>query len=416
MGILPGQMSSAYGLARRGLDAFRGNEPPTEEFEMPLWGSVMIASTLFVFILMDFMIEYTFQQTYSYSCHDPDAKLDRKGVVEPELLLVKEQPITSSFKSTIKHLRARAGKGSYLRGVAMYLVKNYVLGLQLSFLSIFLPKILALPIATILCAPFDLAWTHIVISDPSPLPWYKRMPEIASIKKVMPATIICALAREAVYFLPGYLAISFSLFESEPSKMSPQELTTMGMQTASVIILASILAFLVLIPASVTLVRVQASLLAENEESIVPFDRTFGGRVSEDGVLGLLDAWRTFDWNSRVRLVKTYIKAAAMEMTLVMFFSIVLVSQVLMETLFTLTFKDSTLLPTTYLQIATFYFLKGFLILDEIRLNFSFVSQGVGLKNEIDTIKKQSVDFVVKLSSIHSLYFSSLDSNHNNIS
>ncbi|KAB8288105.1 hypothetical protein EYC80_010238 [Monilinia laxa] len=345
MGILPGQISSTYGLARRGLDAFRGNEPPTEEFEMPLWGSVMVASTLCVFMLMDFMVEYTFSRLIPtlvmvespqeilfepLTSEDPDAKLDHKGAVEPELLLVKQQPITSSFKSTSKHLRARAGKGSYLRGVSMYLVKNYVLGLQMSFLSIFLPKTLALPIATILCAPFHLAWTHIVISDPSPLPWYKRMPEIASIKKVMPATIIYALAREAVYFLPGYLAISFGLFESEPAKMSPQELTTMGIQTASVIILASVLAFLVLIPASVTLARVQASLLAESEESIVPFDRTFGGRVSEDGVLGLLDAWRTFDWNSRVRLVKTYIKAAAMEMTLMIFFSIVMVSQVVL--------------------------------------------------------------------------------------
>ncbi|KAA8570515.1 hypothetical protein EYC84_002784 [Monilinia fructicola] len=279
MGLLPGQISSTYGLARRGLDAFRGDETPTEEFQMPLWGTVMIASTLFIFMLMDFMVEYTFSRLIPtlvmvespqeilfdpLTSEDPDAKLDHKGGVEPELLL---------------HLRARAGKGSYLRGIAMYVVKNFVLDLQLSFLSIFLPKILALPIATILCAPFGLAWTHIVISDPSPLPWYSRMPELASIKKVMPATIIYALAREAVYLLPGYLAISFRLFESEPSKMSPQELTTMGIQTASVIILASVLAFLVLIPASVTLARVQASLLAENEESIVPFDRTFGGRV-----------------------------------------------------------------------------------------------------------------------------------------
>lgn len=56
MGLLPGQISSTYGLARRGLDAFRGDETPTEEFQMPLWGTVMIASTLFVFMLMDFMV------------------------------------------------------------------------------------------------------------------------------------------------------------------------------------------------------------------------------------------------------------------------------------------------------------------------------------------------------------------------
>lgn len=261
---------------------------------------------------------------------DPDAKLDRKGDIEPELILVKQQPITSSFKSTLKHLRARAGKRSHLRGVGMHFIKGGVLHIQMNFLSIFLPKILALPIATILCAPFSLAWTHIVISDPSPLPWYKRMPSLEMVKKVMPATAIYALAREAVMFLPVYLALSYGLFESEPSKMTQAELTTMGLQTFSVIFLAGALAFLVLIPASVTLTRVQASLLAETEESIIPFDRTFGGRVDENGVLGTLDAWRTFDWNSRVRLLKAYVKAAAMEITLSVFFTVVLAMQALL--------------------------------------------------------------------------------------
>ncbi|QSZ29971.1 hypothetical protein DSL72_004489 [Monilinia vaccinii-corymbosi] len=346
MGMPSGQMMPTYGLARRGLDAFRGNETPTEEFQMPVWGTVLIACTLFGFMLMDLVIQYTFSTLIPtllmvespqailfepLASEDPDAKLDHKGdAVEPELLLVKQQPITSSFKSTIKHLRARAGEGSYLRGIGMYVVKCFVFDLQISFFSTFLPHILALPLATILCAPFALAWTHIVISNPSPLPWYKRMPNIASIKKVMPATAIYALAREAVYFFPGCLAISFGLFESKPSNMSPQELKTMGLQTASVVILAGVLAFLVLIPAIVTLTRVQASLLAENEESIVPFDRTFGGRVSEDGVLGIVDAWRSFDWSSRVRLLTAYFKAAAMDIAVGVFFAMVLLSEVIL--------------------------------------------------------------------------------------
>ncbi|KAI9642386.1 hypothetical protein NHQ30_009190 [Ciborinia camelliae] len=345
--MVPKSMLPTYGLARRGLDAFQlqGNETPTEEYQMPAWGIIMIASTVAVLLVADAMIEYTFSTLIPtllmvespqailfepLASEDPDAKLDLKGDVEPELLLVKQQPITSSFKSTIKHLRARAGKHSYLRGIGMHFIKTMVLQLQMNFLCIFLPGILALPIATILCAPFSLAWTHIVISEPSPLPWYNRMPNIATIKKVIPATAVYALAREAVYFLPGYLALSYGLFESDPSKMSSREITAMGLQTASVVVLASGLAFLVLIPAIVTLTRVQASLLADNEESIVPFDRTFGGRVSEDGVLGMLDAWRTFDWNSRVRLLKTYAKAVAIDVAMTIFLTVVLVAQVIL--------------------------------------------------------------------------------------
>ncbi|ESZ91129.1 hypothetical protein SBOR_8493 [Sclerotinia borealis F-4128] len=340
MGMIP-----TFGLARRGLNAFQGQETPTEEIQMPTWGVMMIASTLVVFFVMDFIVEYTFTRLIPtllmvespqailfepLASEDLDAKLDSKGDVEPELLLVKQQPITSSFKATIKHLRARAGRRSHLRGVGMHFVMSSVFHLQMNFLSVFLPMIFAFPIATILCAPFRLAWTHIVISDPSPLPWYKRMPNVATIKKVIPATAVYALAREAVYFVPSTLAISYGLFESEPTKMTSQQLTVMGLQLTSIVLLAGGLAFLVLIPASVSLTRVQASLLADNEESIVPFDRTFGGRVSEDGVLGTLDAWRTFDWNSRVRLLKAYVKAAAMEIALTTFFTIVLLSQVLL--------------------------------------------------------------------------------------
>ncbi|KAF7952639.1 hypothetical protein EAE96_005871 [Botrytis aclada] len=348
MGILPREMLPTMGLAKRGLDAFRGTETPTEEFQMPLWGVMMIASTVVVFLLMDFMVEYTFTRLVPtllmvespqailfepLTSEDPDEKLDHKGDAEPELLLVKQKPITSSFRTTIKHLRARAGRQSHLRGVGMHFVKIFVLALQMNFLSIFLPSIFAYPIANVLCAPFSLAWTHIVISDPSPLPWFKRMPDIATIKKVIPATVVFALGKQAAIFLPGYLALSLGLFESfenEPSKMTPQQLSAMGVQTASVIILAGALAFLVLIPASVSLTRVQASLLSEEHESIVPFDRTFGGRVSEDGVLGTLDAWKTFDWNSRVRLLKAYFKAAAMEIAVATFFTVVLCAEVFM--------------------------------------------------------------------------------------
>ncbi|APA09103.1 hypothetical protein SS1G_02995 [Sclerotinia sclerotiorum 1980 UF-70] len=345
MGMLPREMIPSLGLARRSLDAFRGNETPTEEFKMPVWSVVMIGSTLVAFLLMDFLIEYTFSRLIPtlvmvespqailfepLASEDPDTKSDLKGEVEPELLLVKQQPITSSFKSTIRHLRARAGCKSPFRGVGMHFVKTFVLHLQMNFLSIFLPRIFALPLATILCAPFSLAWTHIVISEPSPLPWYKRMPDITTIKKVIPATAIYALAREAVFFLPGYLALSYGLFQTDPSTMTPEQIRTMGLQTASVVILTAALAFLVLIPASVTLTRVQASLLAENEESIVPFDRTFGGRVSEDGVLGALDAWKTFDWNSRVRLLKAYVKAAAMEIAVITLFATFLCAQLML--------------------------------------------------------------------------------------
>ena len=71
--------------------------------------------------------------------------------------------------------------------------------------------------------------------------------------------------------------------------------------------------------------RLQASLLPEDDEPIVPFDRTFGGKVvpaiiGGSGMIGMRDAWKTFDWNAIVRVVKVYVKTAFMQMALFMLF------------------------------------------------------------------------------------------------
>ena len=82
----------------------------------------------------------------------------------------------------------------------------------------------------------------------------------------------------------------------------------------------------IIIPANVALKRVQASMLPEEDESIVPFDRTFGGKVIPEvvggsGKIGMLTAWKTFDWNARVRLLKIYAKVAVMQAVLFMAFA-----------------------------------------------------------------------------------------------
>ena len=90
--------------------------------------------------------------------------------------------------------------------------------------------------------------------------------------------------------------------------------------------------FLLVIPASVSLTRVQASLLPAEEEPIVPFDHTYGGRViSRDdggnGIVGFFDAWRTFAWNSRVRLVWAYAKFGLLSVALTFVFAAAFITE-----------------------------------------------------------------------------------------
>lgn len=82
-----------------------------------------------------------------------------------------------------------------------------------------------------------------------------------------------------------------------------------------------LLLLLLVVPATIVLVRVQASSLPANDEAIVPFDQTFGGKVDSTSVdghnqLAMLDAWRSFGWPSRIRLLKTYAKYFVLQITL----------------------------------------------------------------------------------------------------
>lgn len=67
------------------------------------------------------------------------------------------------------------------------------------------------------------------------------------------------------------------------------------------------------IPATVTMVRVAASMLPEEDETIVSFDRTFGGKttpviIGGQGKIGIVEAWRSFPRSSRIRLLKLLAK------------------------------------------------------------------------------------------------------------
>jgi hypothetical protein len=265
---------------------------------------------------------------------DPDAPISKN--TDPEVLLVKQQPITSSFRSTIKHLQAKAGFRARFRGIALFAAYS----IALSFVSglvgsiFFVPRGAAPVLGAVLLANLSLAWTHIVISDPSPKPWFRRLPEAKVWKKVAGPTAILAIAEQLTIVLPALLARIYGL-DMDPksaANMSGSAKSAAALKGFSVFILCIVLGLVIVVPANVMLTRVQASLLADDQETIVPFDRSFGGKVIPEivggsGVIGLLDAWKTFDWNSRVRLIKAYAKVFAIQFALSLFFVGVAVAQ-----------------------------------------------------------------------------------------
>ncbi|KAE8313839.1 hypothetical protein BDV41DRAFT_535268 [Aspergillus transmontanensis] len=236
------------------------------------------------------------------------------------------KPITSGLRSAIKHLRARGGFWSCFRGFRMYLAytgfdmgAGYLLPALVpipihSLLGLFLGKF----IASMLLATWQMAWVHLVIADQSPRSRYRRMLGLRHWPRIAPAAALYNVLMSATLSLPIAAArLSAGTVDgivANPKKKELLSFLAMGILPAMVFLLLSI-------PARGVFTRVAASMLPEEDDPIVPFDRRFGGKakpamVGDNSQLSLLDAWTSFDWAARIRYVKIIVKALAIEVAL----------------------------------------------------------------------------------------------------
>ncbi|EXJ67626.1 uncharacterized protein A1O5_08972 [Cladophialophora psammophila CBS 110553] len=266
-----------------------------------------------------------------------DLEADTEG--DAEVLLVRNKPFTASIRQTILHLRARAGYWSRFRGLSMFVVWNIICGVLISIIATIFPNRLGVAFAAIVAetalATWHMAWVHIVISEPSEKRWYKRIPSIRTWPKIAPAVALWATTHQVVSILPMLVCGSFgSLKHMDNPHYQPgrKDLYAVGGQGFLGFSLMVALFVLLQIPATVTLVRVAASMLPEEDETIVPFDRTFGGKttpaiIGGQGKIGLVEAWRSFPWASRKRLLRLMVKVTLIFLACWLLATIVLVAE-----------------------------------------------------------------------------------------
>ena len=264
---------------------------------------------------------------------------ETKTPLEQELLIVKAKPITAKFRTTIKHLRERGGRLSRFRGLHILFVYAIAFhGLSSIFMAILPRSLLTRSLIHIfvsvgLCR-IGMLWTHTVISEPSSKRWYRRIVNYETGRKIVLPTAAVAIAEQAAMVVPALMFKGWNLdqYANGPSgtfgRIGANRQTTVIIESLAVVFVGLASFLLILFPAQVMLTRVQASLLSEEEESIVPFDRSYGGKVvpaivGGSGKLEMRDAWKTFDWNSRVRLFKIYVKVFAMQMALFALYALV---------------------------------------------------------------------------------------------
>lgn len=198
--------------------------------------------------------------------------------------------ITSSIRGVLRHLRREAGFWSPWRGlgpnIVFALANGFVRGIFISILELLMPLRLATVIggiaSMVVLSRFALVCTHIMISAPTSARWWTRYSQTpwAQAKKTIPAVLIWATALQ--------LVAELSILAASKDISSGARISIFGTDI--------ILYILIAIPATILLVRVQASVLPDDVNTIVPFDKTFGQDTSDtDGVLTVQKAFKSID-------------------------------------------------------------------------------------------------------------------------
>ena len=267
-----------------------------------------------------------------YTEAEPDAPLEKEPLMaeldadtDIEVTVIDHKPITAKITTTMSHLKRVGGWRARWRGVGLAGLYHFLHGIATNFLAGFLGlgivgEALCYIFVSLGLARLHMAWTHKMISFPYSGPFYRRLPARKECKALLLPTLVYAAAQQATLILP--IAVAFALGVAQPrgehfkhamNHEDCSKMVSLGLRFLAVPATYIFVGLAVLLPASVTLTRIEATLLPEGEETIVPFDKAaMMGDVDltvRGGCKALfVQAWRSFDKASRWRLVKLYAK------------------------------------------------------------------------------------------------------------
>lgn len=164
-------------------------------------------------------------------------------------------------------------------------------------------------------------WVHVAITPPSGVWFWKRLPPFGkTFRATVRPIMLYAVAREVARGLPMLIFLSPRVRDSALALLYVPLILFMWLA--------------VVIPTQIALVRIQASLLPPDEDPIVPFDRSFGGRVSPVFSVGeadkdekthatLRDVWETLSRAAVWRVAKLMLKVAAAQIVTWLSFGVI---------------------------------------------------------------------------------------------
>ncbi|KAL8284849.1 hypothetical protein RB601_006664 [Gaeumannomyces tritici] len=279
------------------------------------------------------------------NAHQPRRNKPRTNPQAP--VAVEGVVFTSSVRATLRQLYRLGGWRALFRGLFcawVVSVSTATVGAIVSTVP-FVPFLVGTLVANLALVQLHTAWVHIVISTkPVSLAFWRRMP---AFRRTFDATKYVVLVQWFATTLTQYLPFGVAWLVGvpqaalnlyNPNPADDDSAPAGGQQPIAawkhVTILAAVILCLLFIhiPAAVALVRVQASILPPEEDTVVPFDRSFGGTVEPAVINGsasvsIPNALRTFSRDSWVRLYKLMAKVIALTFVLFLLIAAVIVPQ-----------------------------------------------------------------------------------------
>lgn len=257
-----------------------------------------------------------------------------------------ERAVTSSLRKTIEHLYRIGGATVVLRGAACYLcLKAATVALILpaiwsglstdpnqvkwdeSVSSRVIPDLKATAaecVALLILSSWMTAWVHVVITQPTLRIWYRRLPPFLPTLRATWRPIVCAIFADFFVWkvIPRPIRYAAGMYVTGYKAPSGFITSDKIIRTLSWLLVHAA-NILINLPLNMVSVRIQASLLPEDEDTIVTFDRTFGlngnhglqpGLLAQPrGALSFKEAWRSITWAEMRRMILLHAKFVLVE-------------------------------------------------------------------------------------------------------
>ncbi|KAM0457315.1 hypothetical protein ACHAO4_003113 [Trichoderma viride] len=326
-------------------------------YEVPWWARTVLLFDFVIFLPIILVLRYTLPHVYPVFAIIEDKSVDKESIGDDSLELNEvaddslpassstgnhERTDTSSPSAIYRLLVKNGGILANCRGLACALLQTIPTTLYIAYYARFLNfqyHIVARLISSLFLVQFSTLWLHIIIAQ-TDRPFESRIPPFKrTFRATWLATTLHWAAVEFTGLFPSMVASSMNIDWPSFSLFTPDNTYSFRLdmaagdaafyfKCAAVIFAMVVGSIFLVVPSQVVLMRIQASLLPMEDSTVIPFDRSFGGRVQPDSENGrdyatILDAWHSFSRAHWRGLITLSIKIIFLSLSLILLMCVV---------------------------------------------------------------------------------------------